>query len=92
MDERPLGARASVSGAVCSPAGTTSTIRRAGDDGWELPTGRIREGEDVTDCLRRELVEEAAIDASVGEPVRAYAWRSDDGDDRLAVYRTDASR
>lgn len=46
----------------------------------------------MTDCLRRELVEEADIDASVGEPVRAYAWRSDDGDDRLAVYRTDASR
>ncbi|ELZ24214.1 ADP-ribose pyrophosphatase [Halosimplex carlsbadense 2-9-1] len=86
MDERLLRATASIRGAVCSPAGTTLTIRRASDGGWELPGGRIREGENVTDCLRRELAEEVGIDAAVGEPVHAYAWRNDDGDDRLAVY------
>ncbi|QPV62835.1 NUDIX domain-containing protein [Halosimplex litoreum] len=86
MDERLLRATASIRGAVCSPAGTTLTIRRASDDGWELPGGRIREGEAVTDCLRRELTEEVAIDATVREPVHAHAWRNDDGDDRLAVY------
>jgi 8-oxo-dGTP pyrophosphatase MutT (NUDIX family) len=40
----------------------------------------------VTDCLRRELAEEVGIEATVGEPVHAYAWRNDDRDDRLAVY------
>jgi 8-oxo-dGTP pyrophosphatase MutT (NUDIX family) len=86
MDEQLLRATASIRGAVCSPMGTTLTIRRASDDGWELPGGRIREGEDVTDCLRREIAEEVGIDVTVGEPVHAYAWRNDDGDDRLAVY------
>ena len=66
--------------------GTTLTIRRASDGGWELPGGRIREGEDVTECLRRELAEEVDIEATVGEPVHAHAWRNDTDDGRLAVY------
>jgi len=86
MDERLLRATVSIRGAVCSPTGTTLTIRRASDDGWELPGGRIREGERVTDCLRRELAEEVGVNATVREPVHAHAWRNDDGNDRLAVY------
>ena len=86
MDERPLRATASIRGVVCAPGETVLTIRRSSDGGWELPGGRIREGEAVTDCLRRELVEEVGIDATVGEPVHAYAWENDDGDGRLAVY------
>ncbi|MEG6616529.1 8-oxo-dGTP diphosphatase MutT [Peptococcaceae bacterium 1198_IL3148] len=34
---------------------------------WEFPGGKVEEGEDPRDCLRREIKEELAMEVAVGD-------------------------
>ena len=36
-------------------------------DGWVFPGGQVEEGENVIDAVKREIMEEAGVDADVGE-------------------------
>jgi len=86
MDEPFLEATISIRGVVREPDAGVLVLRRASDGGWELPGGRIHRAESVTDCLRREIEEEAGLRVSVETPVHAVPWENTDGDDRFAVY------
>lgn len=86
MTDVHLEATVSLRGIVFAPCGDVLVVRRASDDGWELPGGRLAPDEDAAEGVHREIAEETGLDTDVGRPVHATSWRNAADDGRFAVY------
>lgn len=60
--------------AVISWKGRLPLLRNERDE-WELPGGKLDLGEEPAECLAREIREELAWDATVGEPFHSWVYR-----------------
>ena len=56
---------------------------------WEFPGGRVRDGEDDRDALRRTLADRIGVDAHVDEKLLEVQHDYDDWSVVMAVYRCD---
>jgi 8-oxo-dGTP diphosphatase len=59
---------------------------------WEFPGGKVRDGERLEDSLRRELAEELAIEAEVGEEVFRLRHRYPDRYVEVVFFSVSAFR
>lgn len=41
---------------------------------WEMPGGHIDYGEDIVDGLKREIMEELSVEATIGEPFAVFTY------------------
>jgi 8-oxo-dGTP diphosphatase len=73
----PLSSPAQVCAGIVLRAGRILACQRGTEQShplkWEFPGGKREAGESLVECLRRELHEELAIEAEVGEEL----WRTE---------------
>ena len=86
MTDEPLRATVTQRGVVFAPDDEILIVRRATDGEWELPGGRVDRNETATAGLRRELIEETALDPTIVTPVHTLVWQNEAGNGRFAVY------
>jgi mutator protein MutT len=53
---------------------------------WEFPGGKIEEGENPCNCLRRELMEELSIDVEVGRQIIKVNYSYPEFDINMICY------
>ncbi|WP_342118214.1 NUDIX hydrolase [Pseudoduganella sp. OTU4001] len=63
----------SVKGVFCAPDGRVVLLKNEREE-WELPGGRIEEGESSPECLAREVEEELGVSVRVGAPLDSYLF------------------
>jgi len=63
----------SVKGVFCAPDGRVVLLKNEREE-WELPGGRIEDGESPAACLAREVEEELGMRVSVGAPLDSYLF------------------
>jgi len=63
----------SVKGVFCAPDGRVVLLKNEREE-WELPGGRIEDGESPAGCLAREVEEELGVRVSVGAPLDSYLF------------------
>src|SRR5438552_119958 len=54
-------------------AGKVALVRNSRDE-WELPGGRLENGEDHAQALVREFAEELSVSVQVGAPIDSYLF------------------
>lgn len=54
---------------------------------WEFPGGKILPAEKPEDALRREMMEELGVEASVGELLEAITWTYPEKTVRILFFR-----
>lgn len=57
---------------------------------WEFPGGKVAPGESIDSALRREFLEELAIETSQWRPLLVIPWHYDSVSVRLHVYESDS--
>lgn len=63
----------SVKGVFCAPDGRVVLLKNEREE-WELPGGRIEDGETPAGCLVREVEEELGVRVRVGAPLDSYLF------------------
>lgn len=63
----------SVKGVFSAPDGRVVLLKNEREE-WELPGGRIEDGESATGCLAREVAEELGVRINVGAPLDSYLF------------------
>lgn len=86
MTDDPHRATISLRGVLVGPDGDVLVVKRASDNGWELPGGRLETDEDPRAGLARELHEETGLEPTIKDPVSTVSWRNEAGRGRFAVY------
>ena len=80
-----------VAAAVIEQEGKILIARRGTKDPlqgkWEFPGGKIEDGESPKECLKRELLEELGVEASIGEAVTSTVYKYEHVSVELFFYR-----
>lgn len=81
-----------VTAAVIVEDGHLLLVRRAPGESlagyWELPGGKLEDGESLQNCLERELSEELAMDSSVGQELARTVYHYDHGSFEMVALQT----
>jgi len=82
-----------VTAAVIVEKGQLFLVRRARSEAlagcWELPGGKIEDGETLQECLRRELLEELAMQTTVGAELVRTVYQYEHGSFEMVALRTE---